>query len=63
MRTVVFFPADDAAPYALLSAGEVNERLGNLPAARSAYSTLLGGFSASPAAEQARAALARIKDK
>ncbi len=61
MRTVVFFPASDEAPHALLSAGQVNERLGNLGAARSAYSAVVSGFSGSPAAEQARAALARTR--
>jgi len=63
MRTVVFFPASDEAPHALLSAGEVNERLGNLTAARSAFSAVVSGFSGSPAAEQATAALARTKQE
>lgn len=63
MRTVVFFPASDEAPHALLSAGEVNERLGNLTAARSAFSAVVSGFSGSPAAEQATAALKRTRQE
>ncbi len=61
MRVVVFFGSSDEAPHALLSAGQVNERLGNTEAARSAYSAVADRFAQSPAAKEAGKALERMK--
>ncbi len=63
MRVVVFFGSSDEAPQALLSAGRVNERLGNADAAKSAYSAVAKRFAQSPAAKEARKALERMKGK
>lgn len=63
MRVVVFFPDGQEAPHALLLAGQANEKLGNYAAARSAYAAVIRRFSATPAAESAQAAMARIKGK
>lgn len=61
MRVVVFFGSGDEAPYALLSAGQVNERLGNAEAAKAAYSAVVERFAQSPAATEAGKALERMK--
>jgi len=63
MRTVVFFPTSEEAPHALVSVGEVNERLGNLIAARAAYSAVGSRFPESPAAIVAKKALERSRSK
>ncbi|MDY7009598.1 MAG: hypothetical protein SVV80_02455 [Planctomycetota bacterium] len=61
MRVVVFFGAGDEAPHALLSAGRVNERLGNAEAAKAAYSDVVKMFAQSPAAKEAKKALETMK--
>ncbi|MCD4698975.1 MAG: hypothetical protein K8R91_00165 [Phycisphaerae bacterium] len=61
MRVVVFFGSSDEAPHALLSAGQVNERLGNTEAAKAAYSTLVKRFAQSPVAKEAQKEMERMK--
>ncbi len=61
MRVVVFFGSGNEAPHALLSAGQVNERLGNAEAAKAAYWAVVERFAQSPAAKEAQKALEGMK--
>jgi tetratricopeptide (TPR) repeat protein len=63
MRVATFFPAGDEAPGALVGAGDVNERLGNLDAARGAYAEVIKKSGQSPAGKAAYAALQRLEEK
>jgi TolA-binding protein len=61
MRVAVLLPASPEAPLALVSAGEVNERLGNKAAASAAYEEVIRLYPDSAAARTARMGLARVK--
>ncbi len=63
MRVVVFFGSSDEAPDALLSAGQVNERLGNTKAAKAAYSAVVEKFAQSPAAGESQKAMETMKKR
>jgi len=61
MRVAALFPSSQEAPHALLSAGRVNELLGNVAAARAAYSAVVTRYRDSPAARDARSNLERLE--
>jgi len=63
MRVVAWYGESKEAPEALFLAGQVNARIGNVAAARSAYEMLVNRFADSDAAAQAKTALAGLKEK
>ncbi len=63
MQIVADFADSDEAPQALFLAGGVNEQLGNVPAARAAYESVLARYGQSLWAKQAAGALESLKKK
>ena len=57
MEVVSYFPQHSRAPWALLLAGKVNQRLGNITAARKAYLTVIKQYNKSEAAKLAKKAI------
>jgi len=63
MTIVVHFPQTTEAAWAMFHSGEVNEKLGNLSAARKAYEAVLTRYSKAEAAPQAKSALGELNER